>query len=705
MNKCTASNKVLIYGLIICCILAVLQLIILPLIMRKTFKQNKNIELFEIGFREIRKEPIIKTKMTYTMQPIINIYKDRLDTSNKLVKINSYHNNINVVDIDIIKKTNGYDLLQLEDPQNLLYTDAYTYSKYYKNYKILTLCSEPKHFLLISNTNRPLIEVNKSNNGRATWTIGYRNEVELDLFKKIVKSQKNYLNLDGFKFIELNSMSNDDIFKQLFNTKTIDLIIYLGNIETPFISEVRNHDYKLISYHDLDDNLLKYYIPFSKKHIQTYSRNKVNESENSDNTLLISNTLLIDTLICSLNNTSKISNDVKNIYKYILNFFNEFVKINYYMQYFEFIEYSKQWALKQQETASFNNIVSEDNKVPLIEKFIDNHKFMKFKISPRDLITVSNYHDLIKYKINKTLINGVPIKVGDKLYTDTGFGNFYKRTNYYVTKSNPHSMKYIEAESAIKVDISLDLYKSREIFNGFYYIKLTPQMIDNYKLEKSDLVFVSIIGVTSELDNINKIGEVIDKNIENDIALDKLRTDSGKKEYQKNKELNDITYNPNLIEDAKPDLMIRIKEESAPTNEFNRYDTRFDPSYRCYQDPTIPTRNECIDEVDASGNPKPIYNWDRPCNKDTECPFYLKNKNYLNNRGGCNNGYCELPVGVKRLSYREYDKNYTDNNYPRCYGCEDNDNINCCEKQGDNEKGPDYKYEGDQEDRRLSNFY
>ena len=56
-------------------------------------------------------------------------------------------------------------------------------------------------------------------------------------------------------------------------------------------------------------------------------------------------------------------------------------------------------------------------------------------------------------------------------------------------------------------------------------------------------------------------------------------------------------------------------------------------------------------------------------------PLLLSNKNYPNERGGCVNGYCEFPLGLNRKSYREYDTNFTETNYPRCYGCDINDGI------------------------------
>ena len=64
--------------------------------------------------------------------------------------------------------------------------------------------------------------------------------------------------------------------------------------------------------------------------------------------------------------------------------------------------------------------------------------------------------------------------------------------------------------------------------------------------------------------------------------------------------------------------------------------------------------------------------WDRPCQTDTECPFYDPRRN----RGGCDaGGFCEMPLGVDRRSFRmqENDANLmrlscdvSDPDYPWC---------------------------------------
>ena len=64
--------------------------------------------------------------------------------------------------------------------------------------------------------------------------------------------------------------------------------------------------------------------------------------------------------------------------------------------------------------------------------------------------------------------------------------------------------------------------------------------------------------------------------------------------------------------------------------------------------------------------------WDRPCETDTECPFYDSRRG----RGGCSEGgFCEMPLGVDRRSFRmpgdtsgsmRHGCPASDPDYPRC---------------------------------------
>lgn len=129
-------------------------------------------------------------------------------------------------------------------------------------------------------------------------------------------------------------------------------------------------------------------------------------------------------------------------------------------------------------------------------------------------------------------------------------------------------------------------------------------------------------------------------------------------------------------------------------------DDLFDSRYKCVGDPLNLNRGLCESDFDESGQRKAKKTvWDRPCETNEECPFYQANKNYLNYRGGCNDGYCELPVGMKSLSYRTYDPKQK----PWCHGCPTS-NPACCDDQKDPKKypglkSPDYIFELDDYER------
>jgi len=107
----------------------------------------------------------------------------------------------------------------------------------------------------------------------------------------------------------------------------------------------------------------------------------------------------------------------------------------------------------------------------------------------------------------------------------------------------------------------------------------------------------------------------------------------------------------------------------------------------CFGDETIKNEGLCNSKYDAFGVPKLAQTyWDRPCVTNIECPFYQKNKNYPNYRGGCNNGYCEMPIGITRNAFRLYDKSSS----AICHGCPV-DTPKCCASQ----KKPKYAFELD----------
>ena len=81
-----------------------------------------------------------------------------------------------------------------------------------------------------------------------------------------------------------------------------------------------------------------------------------------------------------------------------------------------------------------------------------------------------------------------------------------------------------------------------------------------------------------------------------------------------------------------------------------------DNKYHCYGDIQNLNKQLCNMPYDLFGNIKKKETiWDKPCEKNEDCPFYGKNKHHQIDRGKCVDKYCELPVGVRRISYRKYD--------------------------------------------------
>lgn len=110
----------------------------------------------------------------------------------------------------------------------------------------------------------------------------------------------------------------------------------------------------------------------------------------------------------------------------------------------------------------------------------------------------------------------------------------------------------------------------------------------------------------------------------------------------------------------------------------------YSSKYVCFEDSTITSQSICEGIKNFDGTTKDIYTWDRICVSNSECPYYLANKNYLNKRGGCISGYCELPLGIKRKSYRKYE--LSDTSFPLCKGCIDKSPKDCCKSQDKNSK-------------------
>ena len=601
----------------------ILILIILLLILFIIFYKNKNKK--EQFVTDIYNEPILKLDIIDIKIPEITIFKNEYDTSIKFDNLNRVDKSILIQSID------DFDLIN-KRPYNLYYTDVYTFNKYYKkDYKALTLCTIPKSLLFVTKSNISDLTTD-------FLRIGYLNETDKLIATNIIRSQRDFLSIKNYDFIPTNNVTED-----LFNLNNIDVFIYFNTLSNPLFSEIKNNDFNLIPYNNVNKDLFEYYFPFYRKKIYTI--------EKSVDKNVVHNTIQIDTIIF----TTKEDNDFNKNYVNILNYFDEYLKINYYLQYFDFTEISKEWSLGKQDTIT-----------DLIETFEDGQKkeqgmlfIINDQINSSDRLEFKNVEivsndDIIVYRVNLLIINNIPINENDRFIFTYNIGEFEINKLYYVSEIEDNS---ILIENAKKIELG------DEIINfDSNYIKLTDDTINKYSLEYGDSLYVMeqgkgivISGNDSETESDEGILFILlEENIETPLGG----------EY----------------------VNIKVRESCVADQLMGGTGTNIGLVDDIY-------------EVEQTFNEKTIREWDSPCVEDEECPFYLKNKNYPNTRGGCVNGYCEFPIGLKRISYKKYYDVINENNYPRCEGCDD-DNIFCCDEQGadhDNYVGPNYIFSRNQD--------
>jgi hypothetical protein len=150
-----------------------------------------------------------------------------------------------------------------------------------------------------------------------------------------------------------------------------------------------------------------------------------------------------------------------------------------------------------------------------------------------------------------------------------------------------------------------------------------------------------------------------------------------------------------------------INEYRTTTNDFvlkdqterRQVEKRLTPNGYCFFKDAR-DKDNCISYTPKGG----VGIWDTQCSYDEDCPFFKRNSNYPNKRGGCNNGFCEMPVNINLLGYKEYDESSA--NRAICHNCKFKKGCNgiecsqCCEDQKDTRlypdlTSPDYAYPND----------
>ena len=196
-------------------------------------------------------------------------------------------------------------------------------------------------------------------------------------------------------------------------------------------------------------------------------------------------------------------------------------------------------------------------------------------------------------------------------------------------------------------------------------------------VEDMTLVNVRVIGVRSE--DLTMLNHNYKRDPQIMITQDKNFPFLDEKYYRHN-ENTKVLIEKNVNKKVDEYLNRQLFSTSGQVN----FEAQKENQYTCYGSHGR-DKTECENNYDTYYREKKRGVWDKHCIADTECPFFKANKNYKNTFGGCISGFCEMPLGIKRLSPRYYDIS----SQPLCYNC--NNNNNCC----NNQENPDYMFEGD----------
>ena len=402
---------------------------------------------------------------------------------------------------------------------------------------------------------------------------------------------------------------------------------------------------------------------------------------------------------------------------------------------------------------SNNNEKFVNNPIIITDNFL-NIKDKDKDISDKYIIVESTYLPTIIDKIKKTNVidkntigdNTIPNNANIQLLIDPYI-------NYYILNNNAPTSNFKEG---IFVCVCNNILRKEDFLWNLYgkvvaYIYMSDYLfiqalIKGYNLDENNIYLKRI--KIEDLKNTNKMFDylftymVFDSeymhficnqryyiNGLKDVDINRIKAyypfikenyNTVKYYYKKSEEKN--TNNENINNKTNNEIYLSTENSLLPIMTYNiissveNFITRLDmPTdyleavkenyyksnkgghYGCYGNNNIVNKFECDSYYNIDGTPKKYYSlWDKKCSDDIECPYYKSNKNYPNNRGGCiNNGFCEFPVGIKRLGFNKYID--TGLNKPLCYNCDNDENA------GSN-KPVDYVFEDDFIEREKNNL-
>lgn len=334
-----------------------------------------------------------------------------------------------------------------------------------------------------------------------------------------------------------------------------------------------------------------------------------------------------------------------------------------------------------------------DNKSPLVDKTIDKSVLKNYRVNPdyhsyAHELTFTEVDKIIKqikpsknYEIK--VFNYDPLPYGKHFVDIFNQMYFLLDMNNYYHKNDKRVFELIDVKFLLK-DLVVD-----SIYKIVYEVKMFKKMKDYGFIFQNTIKHNTDTNITNYL-NIDLVGIVSDE----DIIFNTKKSKEKKCKFDldiKKDECFKIPYGSDNLNSndfisgnyLKPHLNKFYKDKYLEATINDNYN-----QYKCFG-------RHGFNEAECKSYDKErkvIGVWDKPCNNNDECPFYKKNKNYENERGGCNKGFCEMPINTKVLSYRYYDQTVKQ----FCYNCEKEgclgDNCyNCCEEQENKNKYPNLK--------------
>lgn len=336
-------------------------------------------------------------------------------------------------------------------------------------------------------------------------------------------------------------------------------------------------------------------------------------------------------------------------------------------------KYSEKFYFPQSE------ILNEDmNKI--LFKNIDHIKKKKYQSFIFKEIQEFNYDYYLGYsgsKINTKVIRKCLLDVIDRI--NNTVVKYYNQSNYFYFLFfllDFEIIKILSYKKIVKLETLFEVYRFEKNYGFQIYLELI--------IDKNEII-------------------VSDMRITGNISEDNIKVSPFKEESNVQVYKQFPYYKPNLK--SQNGYLLDSNEHKKITLSINKEiqflnqrldkekNIKYDNSFKCFNS-SGRNLHECISNKNIIGQTKTPGVWDRPCLFDVECPFYKSNKNTKNNLGGCVNGTCQMPLGVKNIGYHFY----TDLDKAICYNCIDKNN--CCQDQLDLKKysklkSPDYAFSND----------